>query len=486
MTLAAAEVGALLRVPHMTALRVVSESGKLVERFPATLAGLSQGQITYSHARVLLDEAQFVPEEDTAGFEAAVLDAAAGRTAAQLGRRVRTMRERRYPETIVDRHRNALAKRRVWLEPASDGMACLTALMPAEQGQAAFGMLSRAARARKSAGDERTVDQLRVDLLASALLGGGPGGWQGQGQVQGAAVQAGRGRGEGEGGDEGESKGRQGQVRAGRDEGDLVPSATGVGANGQAGPDAEGAAEEDLPGLRPEVMVIISAETLFGADDAPAELNGYGPISAEAARRLIRQVRHWTGLVQDPQSGEILAVGRRRRVPAGLARWLQARDGTCRFPGCSVNARRSELDHTQPYAMGGPTDHRNLEHLCPKHHRLKTLGYWTARQPEAGTVEWRSPLGRRYSTDAQLNLAPPGGSVRRELGEGDGADSTAGVGVPPAPGSSAPGSSGRAASAGGGTVGEGCAGEGRTGENRPGVDDSGRDRPPAGDAAPPF
>ena len=232
--------------------------------------------------------------------------------------------------------------------------------------------------------------------------------------------------------------------------------------------------------------MIISAETLFGADDAPAELNGYGPISAEAARRLIRQVRHWTGLVQDPQSGEILAVGRRRRVPAGLARWLQARDGTCRFPGCSVNARRSELDHTQPYAMGGPTDHRNLEHLCPKHHRLKTLGYWTARQPEAGTVEWRSPLGRRYSTAAQLNLAPPGGSVRRELGEGDGADSTAGVGVPPAPGSSAPGSSGRVASAGGGTVGEGCAGEGRTGENRPGVDDSGRDRPPAGDAAPPF
>ncbi|MFJ2661522.1 HNH endonuclease, partial [Arthrobacter koreensis] len=55
---------------------------------------------------------------------------------------------------------------------------------------------------------------------------------------------------------------------------------------------------------------------------------------------------------------------------------------------------------------GGPTDHANLEHLCPKHHRFKTLGHWTARQPEPGTIEWHSPTGRTYATDPALDYQP--------------------------------------------------------------------------------
>ena len=175
------------------------------------------------------------------------------------------------------------------------------------------------------------------------------------------------------------------------------------------GLDEAGVPEEDLPGMRTELMVVINAETLFGVGDDPAELNGYGPISSDAARRLIRSVTHWTGLVQDPGTGEILAVGRRRKVPAGLARWLQARDGTCRFPGCSVNALRPgvEIDHTVPYSRGGTTEHGNLEHLCAKHHRLKTQGFWKAKQTVPGELEWLSPLARRYGTEPQLQLRPP-------------------------------------------------------------------------------
>ena len=157
---------------------------------------------------------------------------------------------------------------------------------------------------------------------------------------------------------------------------------------------------------RAEIMVLINAETLFGADDQPAELHGYGPISAEAARRLARSATRWTGLVQDPQTGEILGVGRRRKVPAGLARWLRARDGTCRFPGCRVSTAVSEIDHTTDWAQGGPTDHGNLAHLCRRHHRFKTLGFWTACQPKPGIMEWTSPTGRTYRTEPFLDLAP--------------------------------------------------------------------------------
>ncbi|MCC3280761.1 HNH endonuclease, partial [Arthrobacter sp. zg-Y40] len=115
----------------------------------------------------------------------------------------------------------------------------------------------------------------------------------------------------------------------------------------------------------------------------------------------------WTGLVQDPDTGEILGVGRRRKVPAGLARWLRARDGTCRFPGCRVSTAVSEIDHTTDWADGGPTDHGNLAHLCRRHHRFKTLGFWKARQPEPGVMEWTSPTGRVYRTEPFLELAPP-------------------------------------------------------------------------------
>ncbi|MFZ3416537.1 DUF222 domain-containing protein [Arthrobacter sp. 3Tela_A] len=164
--------------------------------------------------------------------------------------------------------------------------------------------------------------------------------------------------------------------------------------------------------VRTEVMVLINADTLAGLDENPAELNGYGPISADTARTMILEALHWTPLLQDPATGEILNVGRTRRIPAGLKRWLQARDGTCRFPGCSVSVTHAEIDHTMPFSHGGPTDHTNLEHLCPKHHRFKTLGHWKARQPEPGTIEWESPTGRTYTTDAALDYMPRANSAR--------------------------------------------------------------------------
>ncbi|MBO0907624.1 HNH endonuclease [Arthrobacter sunyaminii] len=156
---------------------------------------------------------------------------------------------------------------------------------------------------------------------------------------------------------------------------------------------------------RTEILVLITAETLFGADEQPAELHGYGPISPEAARRLARQAAHWTPVERNSDTEEILRVGRRRKVPAGLQRWLRARDGTCRFPGCRTNAMISEIDHTKPWSHGGTTDHDNLEHLCRRHHMFKYRGFWKAHQRSPGIIEWTSPGGRTYRTDPHLTLA---------------------------------------------------------------------------------
>ncbi|MCC3276190.1 HNH endonuclease [Arthrobacter sp. zg-Y20] len=347
-TLAAAECAALLQIPHGTAQRLMFEAGLLTDTHTATLEALQDGRLSYGHAQVVLDQCESVPAAELPEFEAALLKAAEGQTRSQFSAKARRQRERKYPQTIPERHLTAFDKRRVVLERDEDGMSWLSAHLRAAEAQQIYTALSTAARGEQANGDQRTADQLRSDILSQLLMGG------------------------------------CGSTR--------VTSA---------------ASEETTVLPRAEIMVLINAETLFGANDQPAELHGYGPISAKAARRLARNATRWTGLVQDPDTGEILGVGRRRKVPAGLARWLRARDGTCRFPGCRVSTALSEIDHTTDWAAGGPTDHGNLAHLCRRHHRFKTLGFWKARQPEPGVVEWTSPSGRVYRTEPFLELAPP-------------------------------------------------------------------------------
>ncbi|MFJ2661999.1 HNH endonuclease signature motif containing protein [Arthrobacter koreensis] len=399
-------------------------------------------------------------------FERDLLAAAEGRTAAGFGRRARRLRESRFPDLIPVRHRQAKDQRRVSFQPLPDGMSCLSAIIAAEKGQAMFAALTSAAKAGKHAGDPRTIDQLRTDVLTELLLGGdpaadsppdaggfasgkgsppfsdaeetlsatgtdsspsiisSPGTGSGRGPYPGSGTHPGHRPHPGKGSSSGDGSGTSTAPGPHADSDSRADAGSRSG-SGQESPTEAPAAPRRSPGqeatrprraerhrqrsrskVRTEVMVLINADTLAGLDENPAELNGYGPISAETARAMILDALHWTPLLQDPATGHILTVGRTRRIPAGLKRWLQARDGTCRFPGCSVSVTHAEIDHTKPFSHGGPTDHANLEHLCPKHHRFKTLGHWKARQPEPGTIEWNSPTGRMYATDPALDYQP--------------------------------------------------------------------------------
>ncbi|MCC9178482.1 HNH endonuclease signature motif containing protein [Arthrobacter sp. zg-Y750] len=389
-TLAAAECATLLQIPHGTAQRLMFEAGLLSGAHTATLEALQDGSLSYGHAQVVLDQCESVPAAELPDFEAALLKAAQGQTRSQFSAKARRLREKKYPQTLEVRHLTAFEKRRVSLDREEDGMSCLSAYLRAAEAQQIYTALSTAARGEQSDGDSRTTDQLRSDILAQLLMGG-----LGSARF-----------------DDGSARRR---TRTGPDGGGSGDGGSAAGRAAGSGPEKALADEDadkssvDKSGILPraEIMVLINSETLFGANEDPAELHGYGPISAEAARRLARNATHWTGLVQDPDTGEILSVGRRRKVPAGLARWLRARDGTCRFPGCRVSTAVSEIDHTTDWAAGGPTDHGNLSHLCRRHHRFKTLGFWKARQPEPGVMEWTSPSGRVYRTEPFLELAPP-------------------------------------------------------------------------------
>lgn len=150
--------------------------------------------------------------------------------------------------------------------------------------------------------------------------------------------------------------------------------------------------------------------TLLGLSQHPGQLGSWGPVLAETARALVKDLLDapWRISLTD-DDGRVIWHGpiRARPSPADLRRhpstaqaaYVRARDRRCRFPGCRRPAGCAQIDHTTAHAHGGPTDVCNLECLCARHHTLKTAGLWTAHQTYAGgVIVWTSHLGRSYIT----------------------------------------------------------------------------------------
>ena len=76
------------------------------------------------------------------------------------------------------------------------------------------------------------------------------------------------------------------------------------------------------------------------------------PISAAVARRLGCDAQV---VAITEREGLPIDVGRSRRLfTKPQRRALQARDGTCRFPGCGVPARRTHPHHLFPWELAAP------------------------------------------------------------------------------------------------------------------------------------
>lgn len=151
---------------------------------------------------------------------------------------------------------------------------------------------------------------------------------------------------------------------------------------------------------RPNVEVVLTMDlmTWLGLNAQPGELSGYGPISPETARELAQDAP-FRRLITDPLTAHTLDLGTSRYRPSDpLRRFVEARDQTCRFPGCSRRAIRCDCDHITEAdrefpAAGGPTDRANLHPLCRRHHNLKTAKLWHVDVNPDGTEVWTSPLG---------------------------------------------------------------------------------------------
>jgi hypothetical protein len=218
-----------------------------------------------------------------------------------------------------------------------DGTGTLTITNDADKIAAAMDRAQAAARAARSHGDPRSLDELQADFLTGVAVHGWPDGDTGFGAI--------------------------------------APRPSG------------------------RVWVVVPATTALGLDDEPCALPGHGWVSAAHAREIMAaEDSIWQALLAEVDTGRALRLGRDGYRPsAAMIEHVRAVDGVCRGPGCTVPATQCDLDHDVPWPEG-PTD---VDHLTSKHrphHRIRTAGVWRAARAPDDFVVWRTAAGRRYVT----------------------------------------------------------------------------------------
>ncbi|MFC7876956.1 DUF222 domain-containing protein [Isoptericola sp. NPDC057391] len=322
----------------------------------ATLDALRHGRLSLAHATAVADTLADLPDPDARALvEAAVLPRATTCTVPQLRRHLRRARDVAHPEPFVERHRRAAEARAVYVDPGADGMAWLTAYVPAHVAHAAYDRLTSAARRAQEAGDTRTLAQLRADALGGLLLAGAR--------------------------DTDFPTGEQGSV-----------------------PDPTWITRRIVPTVRVTVPVL----SLLGGSDAVADLDGHRPVDAQTASVLTAAAPSLRRLLVDPVDGRLLTTDPGTyAVPAALRAFLRARDGVCRFPGCTRAAVRCDVDHVVAWADGGRTVADNLAHLCRHHHVMKHQTAWRSTLGRDGVATWTSPTGRTHPDPPAAHPHPP-------------------------------------------------------------------------------
>ncbi len=325
--------------------RLLGLATALVTEMPHTLTALETGQLNEWHATLLVRETACLPAADrTAVDEELAPDTGTFNGAGDraLIAAARAAAYRRDPRSVTQRAAHAATERHVSLRPAPDTMCYLTALLPVGQGVAVHAALTRHADTARAAGDPRSLGQLKADTLVERITG-----------------------------------------RAG-------------GLNGV------------------EIQLVMTDRTLFQADSEPARLPGYGIVPAGWARTLLTNTgtagtagtepafATWLRrLYTAPGTGELIAMDSRARIfPAGLRRFIQARDDTCRTPYCDAPIRH--LDHIIPWHNGGTTSLNNGAGLCEACNHTKETPGWNA-QPRPGprhTLELTTPTGHTYTSTA--------------------------------------------------------------------------------------
>ncbi|HET8601202.1 MAG TPA: HNH endonuclease signature motif containing protein, partial [Segeticoccus sp.] len=307
------------------------------------------------------------------------------------------------------RHEREVRGRRAGFELAEDGTACLWVTGDGPRVVAAHRRIDTMARAARRAGDPRTLDQLRSDLIVDLLL---------YGIVATDLIDDPTGDTAGDTAEDTTAEDPTGEDTTGEDTTERgaperASTPTGGPPPGQQPPEHEpagrgarvpfampeapapGPAQRrtwDLIGTPPPALVhvVVSLDTLTGTRPGVGELPGHGFLPADQTRELcLAAGSTWRRLVTDPASGHLVELtSTSYQAPPALAAQVDARDHLCRGPGCTVPAPHCDFDHDTDHAAGGKTSTSNGSAKHRRHHNLKTRRLWHTRQHPDGTITW--------------------------------------------------------------------------------------------------
>lgn len=376
----AAQVAGAQRVSPHRGERLLGLAVILERELPHTAQAFRQGRISQWRATIIARGTAVLSGEDRAAVDREIgagadLESLGDR---ELAARVAAAAVRHDPASAVRRRRKAESDRRVTIRPAPDTMAQLSALLPVKDGVAVHARLRIATDRAKATGDPRSRDQIMADTFTDLILG------------------------------------RTTTTRSG------APS----------GPDRHQSwAEADLDRERPEpsrgdapvrveLNLLMSSDQLFGSDDSPVLLEGFGPIDAELARELARGDQVWLRrCFTQPDTGQLIGLeSRARRFPAGLQQLIRLRDRTCRTSWCDAPIRH--IDHIKPRDGGGSTSLGNGQGLCEACNHAKQAPGWrqTTRGPaRSPVVVTETPTGHQRVSRPPLPGWPKPAEIEIDL-----------------------------------------------------------------------
>ena len=320
-----AQLGLARRESPRLGTRFLGVARAVTQEMPHTSAALAHGVISERQATQVVTETAYLSLEDRRAVDEALKDALGKVSARRLAGLARAMAYRLDPEAAVARRARAERERRVSLRPAPDTMTWLTALLPVKDGVACIAALKAAAAS--AGGDGRARGQLMADALVERISG------------------------------------RPASCAPVRDEA------------------AAGESQAHAPAPVVAVNLLVPIETLTG--DAPADLEGFGPIPAELARDFLADHEAADGVIRRvftaPDTAGLVAMdSRARHFPGLLEAFIRLRDQTCRTPFCDEPIQ--QIDHIQRHADGGPTSASNGDGCCARcnytkeHPDLKVTG----------------------------------------------------------------------------------------------------------------
>jgi hypothetical protein len=363
------ELGMVIGVARGTATHRLRRAWTWRHDLPATFAALRRGVLDERRGQIFADTLVHARSALAGRVEQIVLPEATGLSFSALKKRIHEVLLELDADWAEESRKLAERNADVWVEPAGDGRAVLSAEMNAEEAAEAYEFINAVAVMAKKDGDRRPIGQIRTEIHSLLARGAALG-------IAGARA-------------------------------DLTIVAALEALEGTSSRPAEVNGYAITPAHLAELLRRIGALGLTTPADGSLT---FAVTDAEGALLATLSLADLQKAVRRGEGANPPAATDAYPPTAAQREFVSTRDRTCRMPFCSRSAAWADHDHVVAHSHGGQTTCTNLCCLCRRHHRLKTLfrGWLFAMEPD-GTVHVTTPSGVTRTTEpwAMRRRPPP-------------------------------------------------------------------------------